>query len=79
MFLVLSIQSFMRPKKKIVNNNTSDYRYSQQYESSQNNPSPNFHCYPPAVYTMHGSSGNAYVNSNNGIQAYPPGNLTQHT
>ena len=73
--------SFMRPKNKIrrpapapiINNNTAEYRYSQQYNSTNNstqqyptepssnstgainNSSPNFHCYPAAVYTMHGS------------------------
>ena len=74
--------SFMRPKNKIrrpapapiINNNTAEYRYSQQYNNSTNNStqqyptepssnstgainnsSPNFHCYPAAVYTMHGS------------------------
>ena len=77
--ILQSDRSFMRPKKKVpqqapLNNNTAEYRYSQQYETAQNS-SPNFHCYPPAVYTMHGSSGNAYVNSNS-IQAYPPGKLT---
>ena len=64
----------MRPKNKmrrpapapapILNNNTADYRYSQQYTDSPTgitNSSPNFHCYPPAVYAMHGSSGNAYI------------------
>ena len=82
--ILQSDRSFMRPKKKVqaqppppppqqapLNNNTTEYRYSQQYETTQNS-SPNFHCYPPAVYTMHGSSGHAYVNSNS-IQAYPPG------
>ena len=77
--ILQSDRSFMRPKKKVpqqapLNNNTAEYRYSQQYETAQNS-SPNFHCYPPAVYTMHGSSGNAYVNSNS-IQAYPPGKVT---
>ena len=76
--------SFMRPKNKIrrpapapapiINNNTAEYRYSQQYNNIANNStqqyptepssnstgaindsSPNFHCYPAAVYTMHGS------------------------
>ena len=70
----------MRPKNKmrrpapapapILNNNTADYRYSQQYTDSPTgitNSSPNFHCYPPAVYAMHGSSGNAYIPGNNVI------------
>ena len=60
------------------NNNTQEYRYSQQYELT-NGSSPNFHNYPPAVHTMHGSSGNAYVKhpnnnttTNNGVQACAP-------
>ena len=71
--------SFVRPKnKKILNNNTQDYRYSQQYELS-NGSSPNFHNYPPAIHTMHGSSGHAYVqnghangHANGHVQACAP-------
>ena len=61
----------MRPKSKMLtnnNNNMESHRYPQHL-----NENPNFHFYPPAVYTMHGSSGNAYVNGNTGkIQACAP-------
>ena len=66
-----------------INNNYPDYRYPVGYNKNEvpyqpvptavpnhNNTSPNFHCYPPAVYSMHGASGNAYVlNNNNQLNA----------
>ncbi len=69
-----------------INNNNN--RFSQLYTPpisaqpttmqspvgmNNNNSSPHFHFYPPAVYTMHGSNGQAYANhNNNNIQAHAP-------